>query len=59
MRLIQGQADPDVPWTRAPLIAAALRSADVQTWLVKDGNHRLSRPRDIALIIRAIEDVLA
>jgi pimeloyl-ACP methyl ester carboxylesterase len=59
VRLIQGQADADVPWSRAPLIAAALRSADVQTWLVKDGDHRLSRPRDIALIIRAIEDVLA
>jgi pimeloyl-ACP methyl ester carboxylesterase len=59
VRIVQGQADRDVPWTRAPLLAAALRSADVQTWLVKDGDHRLSRPGDIALIIRAIEDVLA
>ncbi|MGN6374131.1 MAG: alpha/beta hydrolase [Sphingomonas sp.] len=58
VRIVQGQADGDVPWQRAPLIAAALRSADVQTWLVKDGDHRLSRERDIALIIRAIEDVL-
>ncbi|HEU4960998.1 MAG TPA: alpha/beta hydrolase [Sphingomonas sp.] len=59
VRIVQGQADPDVPWQHAPRIAAALRSADVQTWLVKDGDHRLSRPGDIALIIRAIEDVLA
>jgi len=35
-----------------------LRSANVQCWLVKDGDHRLSRDGDIALIIRAIEDVL-
>jgi len=59
VRIIQGQSDSDVPWERAPLIAAALHSADVQTWLVKDGDHRMSRPEDIALIIRAIEDVLA
>ena len=59
VRIVQGQADPDVPWQRAPRIAAALRSGNVQTWLVKDGDHRLSRPGDVALIIRAIEDVLA
>jgi pimeloyl-ACP methyl ester carboxylesterase len=59
VRIVQGQADRDVPWELAPRIAAALRSADVQTWLVKDGDHRLSRESDIALIIRAVEDVLA
>ena len=59
VRIVQGQADRDVPWTLAPRIAEALRSAEVQTVLVKDGDHRLSRASDIALIIRAIEDVLA
>ena len=59
VRIVQGQADRDVPWDLAPRIAGALRSADVQTWLVKDGDHRLSRPGDIVLIIRAVEDVLA
>lgn len=59
VRIVQGQADRDVPWDLAPRIADVLRSADVQTVLVKDGDHRMSRPRDIALIIRAIEDVLA
>lgn len=59
VRLVQGQADQDVPWELAPRIAATLRSADVQTWLVKDGDHRLSRESDIALVIHAIEDVLA
>lgn len=58
VRLLQSQADPDVPWNRTVHLAATLRSADVQTWLVKDGDHRLSRDADIALLIRAVEDVL-
>jgi pimeloyl-ACP methyl ester carboxylesterase len=59
VRLVQGQRDPDVPWHRTARLAELLRSADVQTWLVKDGDHRLSRDSDIALIIRAVEDVIA
>lgn len=58
VRLVQGQRDPDVPWQRTCHLAELLRSADVQTWLVKDGDHRLSRDADVALIIRAVEDVL-
>ncbi|MCC2975131.1 alpha/beta hydrolase [Sphingomonas sp. PL-96] len=58
VRLIQGQQDTDVPFQRTVHLASVLRSAEVQTWLVKDGDHRLSRPQDIALILRAIEDVI-
>lgn len=57
VRLVQGQRDPEVPWGRVLALAECLRSSDVQTWLVKDGDHRLSRPEDIALILRAIEDI--
>lgn len=56
-RLIHGQRDPDVPWEHSLTLAGLLRSDDVQTLLVKDGDHRLSRPQDIALILSAIEDV--
>lgn len=59
VRLLHGQADFEVRWERSTNIAERLRSADVQTWLVKDGDHRLSRDKDIALIVRAVEDVLA
>lgn len=59
VRLVHGQRDVDVPWHRSPHLADLLHSADVQTWLVKDGDHRLSRDPDIALIIRAVEDVIA
>ncbi len=58
VRLIQGQADPDVPWETALRIAARVRSADVQTHLVKDGDHRLSRPQDIALLIATTASLL-
>lgn len=58
VRLLHGQRDGDVPWEYSPRLAEKLRSSEVQTWLVKDGDHRLSRDGDIALIIRAIEDVL-
>lgn len=58
VRLIHGQKDPDVPWQISLDIAARLRSADVQTILIKDGDHRLSRPQDIAALLRVIGDVL-
>jgi len=54
VRLIHGQADADVPWDLSLRLAAALRSADVQITIVKDGDHRLSRAADIALLLRTI-----
>jgi pimeloyl-ACP methyl ester carboxylesterase len=57
VRLIHGQRDDVVSFERSIALARTLRSDDVQTWLVKDGDHRLSRDQDIALIVRAIEDV--
>ena len=54
VRLIHGQCDPDVPWETSFKLAAALRSSDVQTILLKDGDHRLSRDQDIALLIDVV-----
>ncbi len=50
VRLLQGQQDPDVPWDLALRLADQLRSADVQLYLVKDGDHRLSRDHDLRLL---------
>lgn len=55
--VVQGQQDPDVPWERTLYLARLIRSATVQTWLIKDGDHRLSRSRDIETILRAIEGI--
>ncbi len=55
VRLLHGQADEDVPWTIALQPAECLRSDDVQVVLVKDGDHRLSREADIALLLRTVD----
>jgi pimeloyl-ACP methyl ester carboxylesterase len=56
-RFLHGMRDPDVPWIRSTHTASQLRSANVQIALVKDGDHRLSRDSDIALLIRTVEEV--
>jgi pimeloyl-ACP methyl ester carboxylesterase len=58
VRLLQGQRDQEVPWERALTLAGLFRSDAVQTVLVKDGDHRLSRDHDLALILRSVEDIL-
>lgn len=50
VRLIHGKADSDVPWEVSLRLKSSLASADVQVTLVEDGDHRLSRPGDIALL---------
>jgi pimeloyl-ACP methyl ester carboxylesterase len=54
VRLLHGQQDPDVPWDISLRLAGQLRSADVQVTLIKDGDHRLSRDEDIALLLRTV-----
>jgi pimeloyl-ACP methyl ester carboxylesterase len=58
VRLIHGDADEDVPVAVALKLAERLRSADVQTTLVKGGGHRLSEPHQIRTILRAADDLL-
>jgi dipeptidyl aminopeptidase/acylaminoacyl peptidase len=57
VRILQGGEDPDVPWRHALELAQALRSPDVVFTLIKDGDHRLSRPQDIARLIAAVAEV--
>lgn len=59
VRLLQGQQDEVVPWDIALRILERLRSSDVQMLLIKDGDHRLSRDPDIALLIRTVASLLA
>ena len=58
IRLLHGQVDPDVPWTWSVEIARQARSADVQTILVKEGDHRLSRESDIALLVATVKNLM-
>ena len=58
VRLLHGQRDTDVPWEISLKLSQALRSDDVQLTFVKDGDHRLSRAQDIALLLRTIGGLL-
>jgi pimeloyl-ACP methyl ester carboxylesterase len=54
VRLLHGQDDTDVPHAVSLRLAEALCSADVQVTLIKQGDHRLSRDGDIALLLRTV-----
>lgn len=58
VRLLHGQADAEVPWTYSLELMRLIRSPDVQTVIVKDGDHRLSREQDIALLIATVNGLL-
>jgi pimeloyl-ACP methyl ester carboxylesterase len=58
VRLLHGQRDPDVPWEFALRIADQVTSSDVRVILVKDGDHRLSRPQDLALLCQTLSPLL-
>jgi len=59
VRLLQGMADPDVPWQHATLLAEHLDAPDLQLTLIKDGDHRLSRPQDLSLLVKTLSALLA
>lgn len=57
VRVLQGGADPDVPWTHALELANALNGDDVVFSLIKDGDHRLSRPQDLERLVAAVAEM--
>jgi dipeptidyl aminopeptidase/acylaminoacyl peptidase len=59
VHVIQGMQDPDVPWGHAAKLMERLAFDDAVLTLVRDGDHRLSRPEDIERLIRAVEGMIA
>jgi pimeloyl-ACP methyl ester carboxylesterase len=55
VHILQGMADPDVPFGHAIRLMEHLSGDDVVLTMIRDGDHRLSRPQDIAKIIEAAE----
>jgi dipeptidyl aminopeptidase/acylaminoacyl peptidase len=51
VRILQGGLDEDVPWSYSLQLVEKLRSTDVVWTLIKDGDHRLSRPQDVRRIV--------
>jgi pimeloyl-ACP methyl ester carboxylesterase len=56
VRILQGVQDADVPWQHAADLSARLARDDVVLTLVKDGDHRLSRPEDIERLLAAVAE---
>ena len=56
VRILQGVKDEDVPWQHAVELTSRLAHDDVVLTLVKDGDHRLSRPEDIERLIAAVAE---
>src|SRR4029078_11296224 len=47
VRILQGMCDPDVPWGHSLDLVDLLCCEDVELTLIKDGDHRQSRPQDL------------
>lgn len=58
VHILQGMEDPDVPYSHAMRLVEHLPADDVTLSLVRDGDHRLSRPQDIAMILSALEGLV-
>jgi pimeloyl-ACP methyl ester carboxylesterase len=56
VRILQGVQDPDVPWQHAVELTSRFARDDIVLTLVKDGDHRLSRPEDIERLIAAVAE---
>jgi len=58
IRILQGMQDPDVPWRHAIRIMDTLAQGDARVTLIKDGDHRLSRPEDLRLLAETLDGLL-
>ena len=56
VHILQGVKDPDVPWRHAEGLVTRFARDDVVLTLIKDGDHRLSRPEDIERLIAAVKE---
>ncbi|MDX1402864.1 MAG: alpha/beta hydrolase [Kiloniellales bacterium] len=57
VRLLQGTADTAVPWQTAMALLENLESEDAEALLVKDGDHRLSSPKDLARLSKILDQL--
>lgn len=59
VRILHGCRDPDVPWQHSIALLHLLSSDDVELTLIKDGEHRLSRPHDLERLLRTLDVLCA
>ncbi|MBW8732720.1 MAG: alpha/beta hydrolase [Asticcacaulis sp.] len=56
-RILHGMRDDVVPWQHGVRLMETLSSADARMELIKDGDHRLSRPQDLDLLVAAVVEL--
>jgi pimeloyl-ACP methyl ester carboxylesterase len=54
VHILQGMADPDVPWRHALTLVEHLSADPVTLTFIADGDHRLSREQDLAQLGAAV-----
>jgi pimeloyl-ACP methyl ester carboxylesterase len=59
VRILHGTNDDVVPWQHGMRVMETIRSPDMTMTLIKNGDHRLSRPQDISMIIEMVKDLRA
>jgi pimeloyl-ACP methyl ester carboxylesterase len=57
IHVLHGLLDPDVPWEHTLDLVAHLSGDHVRVSAVPDGEHRLSRPEDLALMTRVLDEL--
>lgn len=58
VHILQGMEDPDVPYGHALKLVEHLPADDVTVSLIRDGDHRLSRPQDLSMMVAALEGLV-
>jgi pimeloyl-ACP methyl ester carboxylesterase len=57
VRIVQGGRDPDVPESHARALAALITTSDLGFEHIADGDHRLSRPQDLARLAQTADEL--
>ena len=62
VRLLHGKCDEDISWTKSKQLLDLLNESegndDTILTLIEDGDHRLSRPQDIELLLDTLDDMM-
>ena len=56
-RILHGMCDDVVPWQHGVRLVEAFADGDVRMQLIKDGDHRLSRPEDLDLLVAMVAEL--
>ena len=59
VHILQGMRAADVPWQHAMLLVEHLADDPVSVTLIKDGDHRQSRPEDLDRLIRTVDAMVS